>query len=143
MIQLKRMLLSALCLGVLSGCASKPTQQELSDLDYGPAPDNHEEIFREIMQIRARAPDDLQVRNVQRPKKVWVKQSEGIEYYYLICGEFNDKNSLGEYMGFDDAAVRYNPDGSYERAYLVRFAGGPLILGGWHKSDEHPCEPEA
>ena len=123
------------------GCASKPSQQELSDLDYGPAPENYEGIFREVMQIRARAPDDLQVRNVQSPKKVWVKQAENIEYYYLICGEFNDKNSLGEYKGFDDAAVRYNPDGSYEKAHLVRFAGGPLILQGWHKSDEHPCEP--
>lgn len=88
-------------LGALSGCATPPTAQELARLDYGPYPDNYEQIVRAYFDRNLKDPSSLQLRDgIPAPTQAWSKFMGDLKAGYKICVTYNAKNSYGAYTGY-------------------------------------------
>ena len=85
-----------------AGCATAPTQQQLSAADYGAYPTNYESIVKNFYAGALKDPDSAQYRLITPPQKYWVRAPLGgaVRYGYLVCATVNAKNSFGGYIGF-------------------------------------------
>ena len=79
------------------GCAA-PTSQELAAADYGPYPDDHEQIIKNYMQSFLKDPESARYQFLNSPKSGW-NSLGGKKYGYIVCVNVNAKNSYGGYVG--------------------------------------------
>jgi hypothetical protein len=92
--------------------------KEMEEKDFGPEPKNYKKIFERAVSETLKDPNSGQFRNISPPKKGWIpptlKQQRtaiilGVPaettYGWMICGEYNAKNSYGAYVGFNTAVV--------------------------------------
>jgi len=92
----------------------RPTHDELLTNDFGPYPDNYQDIVKEIFENSLYDPysavfkfsKPLQVRRIVEPKYSWV-----------VCGTVNAKNRLGGYVGAKLFAVTIHDGIAIEHKY--------------------------
>jgi hypothetical protein len=104
-----------------AGCKAPPTQAETSAVDYGPRPDNYEDIIREYLNIRLRDPVSAKVEFKAGPFQMYQQDTllRPLRYGWAACVWVNDKNREGQYDG-------YFPMVFYIRnSKLVAVNGGP------------------
>ena len=99
-------------LGLLAGCASKPTANP-QGMDLGPQPDV-EAIMIEWFQKRLFDPDSVKDFAYTRPWKCLVKPDQKYEYGWCAGVKYNAKNELGVYAGLNEFQVMFQ-DGQLRR----------------------------
>lgn len=110
---MKRAFLIIVVLGFLCACVStrevtpelpkRPTQAELAQADYGPYPENYEEILLQELERRLLDPDSLKdFRIIEPPKKSYLKERKGSGWIfgYEVTLGYNAKNRYGGYVGW-------------------------------------------
>jgi hypothetical protein len=105
--------------GLLAGCASAPTQQEISHADYGQPMSQQQclSISEAAIADQLKDPSSAQFRNEAPCHTGWVSSVPilGMKaaFGYVQRGEVNGKNSFGGYVGF--------------RPYLVLMKNGGVV----------------
>jgi hypothetical protein len=105
--------------GLLAGCASAPTQQEISHADYGQPMTQQQclSISEAAIANQLKDPSSAQFRDEVPCHTGWVSSVPllGMKaaFGYVQSGEVNGKNSFGGYVGF--------------RPYLVLMKNGYVV----------------
>ncbi len=91
----------AVVIAVGAGCAKQPTPEEMATWDYGPYPENYEQIVKEAMITRLFDPYSAQYHFQGTPIKRWMARSLGRDTVYGWGGivVINAKNRMGGYVG--------------------------------------------
>jgi hypothetical protein len=116
----------------LVACQSPPpTREETAALDYGPRPENYEQVVRGYLQTRLVGPDFAIIQFKTEPRPLYQKGTvlRDRQYGWAACVMVNDKDLRGAYAGFypmvlylrGGKVVAANGDG-LERAAGVRYA---------------------
>ena len=89
--------------GLLSGCAQPPTQDELSRIDYGSYPTNYKQTVERYLDRVLKDPGSKQVEWLREPRTMWTKAGPmfggGLTAGYAVCAYVNARNSYGGYTG--------------------------------------------
>lgn len=96
--------------GSLAACNSPPTPAELAAADYGPFPDNFEEIIQGYFDRSLKDPSSLQIQGtIPVPIGSYLKFGGRLSVGYKTCVTYNAKNSFGAYIGYntDYFLIRY------------------------------------
>lgn len=83
---------------IFCGCATPPTQEELSSADYGQYPADYENIIKGYMRTILKDPDSARYQFLNTPKTGW-NGFGGKKFGYVVCAYINAKNSYGGYVG--------------------------------------------
>ncbi len=107
---------------VLVGCdTSPPTKEQKESVNYGPKPDDYQQIIRVYLRNRLTDPTtailDFKAGPTQLYQKVTVVR--GLQFGWAVCVMVNDKNTRGAYEGFTPG-VYFIRDGK-----VVAHNGGP------------------
>lgn len=109
---------------ILTGCAGLPSQQEIENADYGSYPSNYSSIVKGFYSDKLKDPSSVQYRNITTPKQFYLgSRISGARYGYLVCVNYNAKNSFGAYTGYstggfllrNGSVKEYLPDGKWFR----------------------------
>ncbi|WP_408098003.1 hypothetical protein ACJVC5_03510 [Peredibacter sp. HCB2-198] len=131
---MKNSLLFVIAVLLFATSCATPNEAEISALNYGIPPKNYEEIYKNGLKNALKDPESLQIRNVKEPKKMWSKDLyRGLSAYWIICGEYNAKNSFGGYVGYDIGAVWFK-NGNFGRLNLIK---GEMM--GLTAKAKYPC----
>ena len=108
--------------GTLFGCAHLPTPEEIAHADYGPFPDNYEQIVKIYYSSVLKDPNSAIYKEITSPR-TWAlgNRLEGAKFGYLVCVTLNAKNSYGGYVGYktdallirNSAVIEYIQNGVY------------------------------
>ena len=88
---------------LLEGCSTAPpTQEERQSVNYGPKPDNYQEIVRDYLRPRLTDPTAAIVDYKAGPTQFYQKDSviRDLQFGWAVCALVNDKNTRGAYTGF-------------------------------------------
>jgi hypothetical protein len=87
---------------LLTGCADRPTKQEVDSVDYGPYPENYERLVRDHLKARLTDPAAAIIEFRTEPKRLYQQGSalRPLQYGWAVCLFVNDKNKDGDYEGF-------------------------------------------
>jgi len=107
---------------LLGGCdTSPPTKEQKESVNYGPKPDDYQQIIRDYLRNRLTDPTtailDFKAGPTQLYQKVTVVR--GLQFGWAVCVMVNDKNTRGAYEGFTPG-VYFIRDGK-----VVAHNGGP------------------
>ena len=80
------------------GCATRPTEHELTIADYGSYPNDYEKIIQNHLQNYWKDPESARYKFLNTPKTGWNRLGMK-KYGYVICANINAKNSFGGYTG--------------------------------------------
>ena len=93
-----------LCLSVflLAGCNTTVSKQEMSSVDYGPAPTRWKDEIQSYLSIRLAAPKDAVIDFRTEPKQIFQRKTavRDQQYGWGVCVWVNDKNKQGAFEGF-------------------------------------------
>ena len=96
--------IAGLCMAVLlDGCSTAPpTQEERQSVNYGPKPENAEQIVREYLRYRLNDPAGAIIEVKAGPTQLYQKDTviRDLQFGWAVCAMINDKNSRGAYDGF-------------------------------------------
>jgi len=97
-----RTLILAVSLLVLAACNTSVSKQEMSSVDYGPAPTRWKEEIRSYLAIRLVDPKDAIVEYRSEPKQLFQRKTpvRDQQYGWGVCVWVNDKNKKGAFDGF-------------------------------------------
>jgi len=105
----------------VSACVNLPSPTQEKEADYGPFPDNYQDIAKDYLMSELRDPSSIEIKQISEPIKQWIGDKfTGIKYGYLVCVEVNSKNLLGNLSGLrsdallmrDDVVIDYVKDGT-------------------------------
>ena len=88
---------------VLGGCdTSPPTKDMMEAVNYGPKPDNYQEIIKEYLRNRLTDPTTAIVDFKAGPAHMYQKDTvvRDLQFGWAVCAMVNDKNTRGAYIGF-------------------------------------------
>jgi len=103
---------------VFSGCGGKRlTIEELRNSDFGPYPDNYEEIIKNYFHFKLFDPYSAQY-TFGEPIKRYVRSGE--IFGWGVCGTVNAKNRLGGYTGAEQFWVIIS-HGEIKRHFLGKY----------------------
>ncbi len=117
----------------LAGCQSPPpSREEIAALDYGPRPENYEQVARDYLETRLVAPEFAIIQFKTEPRPLYQKNAvfwRDRQYGWAICLMVRDKDRRGAYEEpypmvlylRGGKVVAANGDG-LERAAGVRYA---------------------
>jgi len=113
-------------LGVLSAsaltgaCKHSPNQAEMSALDYGPRPENHEKLIRDYLWNKLLDPGNAIVEFKAGPKQLYQGETSvrPLQYGWGVCVWITDKTTRGAY------------DSPYPMAFYVRHGKIVAANGG-------------
>jgi hypothetical protein len=98
---MKKVILLAVPLLIVAGCASAPSPSRLSHLDYGPKPMEYEVTVRQYFNSVLIDPQSAYY-NIEAPQKFWYNDtclfSSQLYSGYLVRVGVNSKNKFGGYM---------------------------------------------
>jgi hypothetical protein len=106
----------------LGGCStSPPTKEQLESVNYGPKPDNYQQIIRDYLRNRLTDPTAAIIDFKAGPTEMYQKDTfvRDLQFGWAVCVMVNDKNTRGAYEGFTPA-VYYIRNGK-----VVAHNGGP------------------
>ena len=91
-----------IALGVLAGCVTPVTKEEMATADYGPAPVAYQDEIKSYLSLRLTSPKDAVVEFRNEPKQLYQRGTpvRGEQYGWGVCVFINDKNKAGAYEGF-------------------------------------------
>ena len=115
------MVLTALAIA-LGGCdTTPPTKEEKESVNYGPKPDNYQDIVRDYLRPRLTDPTAAIIDFKAGPTQLYQKDSvvRDLQFGWAVCAMVNDKNTMGAFTGFYPA-VYFIRDGK-----VVASNGGP------------------
>jgi hypothetical protein len=115
------MVLTALTVG-LGGCdTSPPTKEQMESVNYGPKPDNYQDIIRDYVRPRLTDPTAAIIDYKAGPTQMYQKDAvvRDVQFGWAVCAMVNDKNTMGAYTGFYPA-VYFIRNGK-----VVASTGGP------------------
>lgn len=107
---------------LLGGCdTSPPTKEERESVNYGPKPDNYQQIIRDYLRNRLTDPIAAIIDFKAGPTQMYQKSAAGrdVQFGWAVCTMVNDKNTYGAFTGFSPA-VYFIRNGKVEAAN-----GGP------------------
>lgn len=85
---------------IVSGCVTKPTDEQLREADYGSYPSDYETIIKNYMSTRLKDPYSAQYSFAGMPNMRWVSGlGQPLLFGYGTCATINAKNSYGAYSG--------------------------------------------
>ena len=96
------MVLAALAVA-LGGCdTSPPTKEQMESVNYGPKPDNFQDIIRDYLRPRLTDPTAAIVDYKAGPTQMYQKDAvvRDVQFGWAVCAMVNDKNTSGAYSGF-------------------------------------------
>jgi len=88
---------------VLGGCdTSPPTKEQMESVNYGPKPDNYQEIIRDYLRNRMTDPTTGLIDYKAGPTHMYQKATvlRDLQFGWAVCTMVNDKNTSGAYTGF-------------------------------------------
>ena len=88
---------------LLEGCSTAPpTKEEREAVNYGPKPDNVEQIVRDYLRYRLNDPTAAIIEFKAGPTQLYQKDTviRDLQFGWAVCAMINDKNSRGAYDGF-------------------------------------------
>jgi hypothetical protein len=97
----------------LAACqAPMPTSAELAALDYGPRPEDYQQVIRDYLRTKLVEPEYALVEFKTEPKPLYQKEAVwgDRQYGWAVCVMINDKDRRGGYEGFQ-ATVLYIRNG--------------------------------
>jgi hypothetical protein len=106
----------------LGGChTNPPTQEEVKAFDYGPKPENYEQIVRDYLRYKLTDPTAAIVEFKAGPGKLVQRDTviRDQQVGWAVCAMVNDKNTRGAYAGFRPAV------------YFIRHGKVVAHNGGW------------
>jgi hypothetical protein len=113
----------ALCAAasLISGCTTPPTKEQREAVNYGPRPDNYEQIVRDYLRNRLTDPTAAIIEFKAGPTQLYQKDTfiRDLQFGWAVCVMVNDKNTRGAYDGYR-AGVYYS-----RRGTVVAANGGP------------------
>jgi hypothetical protein len=96
------MVMTALAV-VLGGCdTSPPTKEQTESVNYGPKPDNYQDIIRDYLRNRLTDPNAAIIDYKAGPTQFYQKDAvvRDLQFGWAVCAMVNDKNTRGAYTGF-------------------------------------------
>ena len=106
----------------LGGCdTSPPSKEQRESVNYGPKPDNYQDIIRDYVRPRLTDPTAAIIDYKAGPNQMYQKDAvvRELQFGWAVCAMVNDKNTRGAYTGFYPA-VYFIRDGK-----VVASNGGP------------------
>lgn len=100
--------LSTLFLFLIMACSNQASKTtETPQFEYGPAPENYEKIFKDLVKAKLKDPSSAKFQKILSPRKTWYSFEEGkvTRHGWAICGEVNEKSPYGNYMGYEPHLV--------------------------------------
>jgi hypothetical protein len=96
--------IAGLCMVILlDGCSTAPpTQEERQSVNYGPKPENAEQIVRDYLRYRLNDPAGAIIEFKAGPTQLYQKDTviRDLQFGWAVCAMINDKNSRGAHDGF-------------------------------------------
>jgi len=87
---------------ILTGCATPPSPQQISQLDYGTSPQNYEATIKKYFDGVLFDPYSAHY-DFEPPQQMWVKDAPlmggGLHAGYMVRVGVNAKNRMGGYVG--------------------------------------------
>jgi len=117
------------CLFVIFAIGSgpkAPSQEEINNANYGPYPENYEEIVKAFYFERLFDPYSAKYRFFNKPIKYWDKSSNKNYFGYVVCGGVNAKNRFGAYVG--------------EQVFFFIINSGKIVLKGEKANATKRCK---
>lgn len=99
MSKVKECLLVFIVLLLLTSCAKLPTDSEIQNADYGPYPENYQEIIKNYYSEKLYDPYSAMYTFRKGPEKSFMRTFNGIVYLWRVTGTVNGKNKFGGYVG--------------------------------------------
>lgn len=87
-----------LCFSVVS-CAARPKSEMILSADYGPYPDNYEQIIKDHYSTKLFDPYSAVYTFNAKPRRDYDRVSSGVQFGWVVCGTINGKNRFGGYVG--------------------------------------------
>jgi len=86
---------------LLGGCKNPPTKEETSSVDYGPRPDNYEQLVRDYLKPKLTDPAAI-VEFKAGPARLYQQDTalRALQYGWGVCVMVNDKQTYGAADGF-------------------------------------------
>src|SRR5213594_3347080 len=86
---------------LIGGCKSPPTQSEMAAYDYGPRPENYEQLTRGYLWPKLPDQGSAIVEFKAGPKQLFQQETalRPLRYGWGVCVWINDKNTRGVYDG--------------------------------------------
>ena len=88
---------------VLGGCdTSPPTKDQMDSMNYGPKPDNYQQIIHDYLRNRLTDPTTAIVDFKAGPTQLYKKDAvvRDLQFGWAVCAMVNDKNTRGAFIGF-------------------------------------------
>ena len=88
---------------LLGGCdTSPPTKEQLESVNYGPKPDDYQQIIRDYLRNRLTDPTAAIIDFKAGPTQLYQKDAvvRDLQFGWAVCAMVNDKNTRGAYTGF-------------------------------------------
>jgi len=107
---------------ILVGCdTSPPSKDLLESVNYGPKPDNYQQIIQDYLRNRLTDPTAAIIDFKAGPTQMYQKDAvvRDLQFGWAVCAMVNDKNTRGAYTGFYPA-VYFIRNGK-----IVASNGGP------------------
>lgn len=116
-----RYVIIAVCLLVLSGCGAKLTTEQFNNADFGPRPDNYEEIVKAYYAEKLLDPYSAQY-EFDYLRRGYLRM--GGHFGWVVCGTVNAKNRIGGYTGAKNFYVMIRDGRVIKRHKESSFASG-------------------
>lgn len=99
----------AVVVSALAGCATPPTQQEISSADYGPEPSNYQAVIKDYMASALKDPESARYEFYRKTTEKGFSGNPRT-YGWVTCFNVNAKNSYGGYTGMQKyfVLIRHN-----------------------------------
>lgn len=88
---------------LFGGCnTNPPTPEQMASVNYGPKPDNYQQIVRDYLRNRLTDPTAAIIDFRAGPKQMYQKDTHvrDLQFGWAVCVMINDKNRRGAYDGF-------------------------------------------
>lgn len=105
---------------LIGGCKNPPTKDEMAAYDYGPQPDNYEQLVRDYLKPRLTDPASAVIEFRAGPKLLYQQETKlrPLQYGWGVCVMVNDKNKTGAFDGF------------YPMVFFIRNGNITAVNGG-------------
>jgi hypothetical protein len=82
---------------LLASCKSPPTKEQKDSVDYGPRPDNYEQVIREYLKTRLNDPASAIIDFRSGPKPLYQQETflRPLQYGWGVCVFVTDKDKDG------------------------------------------------
>ena len=115
---LVNMVTLALILFSLSNCAVRPSPEQIASADYGPYPENYQDIIKNYYNKVLSDPDG--VYTYENPTRAWDSVG-GLIFGWAVCGKFHAKDRSGVQVGVQSFYVLIRDD-KIQREYTGEMA---------------------